>query len=511
MMTFDLLNKRAEIAPEKVALVDDAMGREFTYAQFNKRASRCAEVMRDKYGIHPGDRVAILAQNSTDFFEILYACAKIKAILVPINWRLAIPEAEFIVDDCTPKGLFYDVQFANVAEALHQKIGTDMYISLSGKVYRDAAVYEQELTSASGKSITMPMRDGNEAWYMIYTSGTTGLPKGVPQTFHMSMYNYLNIGVGLGLTSEDTCLTILPCFHSAGINLYANPTLLVGGTVIVERTFEPSRTLRLLSEKTTFFFGVPAVYLSLSQQPEFEHTDLSHVRSWCVGGASVPMNLLKTYARRGINIREAMGMTETGPDVLLMDKENVLKKFGSAGKPQVFVEVRIVDHEGHNVVDGDTGELLIRGPGIMQGYWKLPKKTAETIEPNGWLHSGDVARRDEDGYYYMVDRLKDMYISGGENIYPAEIENVLYSHPAISEVAVIGVSDKKWGEVGKAIVVVKPDHNLIEKDVIAFLQGKIARYKIPKFVVFIDKLPRNGAGKVQKTSLLKQFGEENSR
>ncbi len=507
MKTFDLLDKRAELMPEKVALVDDATGRVLTYAQFNERAGRCAEIMRDKYDISPGDRVAILAQNSADFFEILYACAKIEAILVPINWRLAIPEAEFIIDDCTPKGLFFDARFSNAAKALHNKIGTDMYICISGEIHEDVITYEQELADASGKSIVMPMRDGNDVWNIIYTSGTTGRPKGVLQTFHMAMYNYLNIGVAVGLSSEDVFLTVLPCFHTAGINLYANPTFLVGGTVIVERAFDPSRTLHLLSERTTVFFGVPAVYLSLSRQPEFENIDLSHVRSWGSGGASMPVSLLETYARRGIQIREGMGMTETGPTVFLMDKENAFKKFGSVGKPQMFVEVRIVNRKGVNVADGEKGELLIRGPGVTPGYWKQPEKTAETIEPDGWLRSGDVARRDKDGYYYIVGRWKDMYISGGENIYPAEIENVLYSHPAISEAAVIGVPNVKWGEAGKAVVAVKQGYNLTEEAVIAFLQEKIAKYKIPKFVVFLDKLPRNGAGKVQKSALLKQFGE----
>jgi len=506
MQTFDWLTKRAALTPNNIALVDAATGREFTYIQFNERASRCAEFLRDQHGIQPGDRVAILAHNSSDYFEVLYACAKIEAILVPLNWRLAVPELEFIVGDCTPKGLIYDPEFSEAAEALQPIIGTDLYVSFGREVQESGLTYEQALASTSGQPIAMPVRDGNETWHILYTSGTTGRPKGVLQTFHTVMYNYLNIGVPIHLTAHDTTLNLLPCFHTGGLNLYTNPTFLVGGTAIVQRTFDAGETLRLLSERATAFFGVPAIYLFLSQHPDFERTDLSGVHSWACGGAPMPVSLLETYAKRGITIRQGFGMTETGPTVFLVDEEHALTKAGSVGRPQMFVEARIVDRKGRDVPTGKMGELLIRGPAVTPGYWQLPEITAETIEPDGWLHSGDVARCDEDGYYYIVDRWKDMFISGGENVYPAEVENVLYAHPAIAEAAVVGVPDEKWGEVGKAVIVMKSDHHLTEEEVIAFLQGKIARYKIPKTAEFVDQLPRNAAGKVLKTVLREQFG-----
>jgi fatty-acyl-CoA synthase len=300
-------------------------------------------------------------------------------------------------------------------------------------------------------------------------------------------------------------LNLLPVFHTGGNNMYTNPTFIAGGTAIVPRTFDVAQSIQLLSTRVTAFFGVTAMYLFISQHPDFEKTDFSHMRSWASGGSSMPVSLLETYARRGIQVQQGFGMTETGPTVFLVDETHALSKSGSVGKPQPWVDVRIVDREGKDVPIGEMGELLIKGPGVTPGYWELPEITRQSFE-DGWLHSGDVARCDEDGYYYIVDRWKDMFISGGENVYPAEVENVLFSNPAIAEAAVIGVKDEKWGEVGRAIVVLKPNQTLTEQEVIGFCQGKLAKYKIPKSVVFIPALPRNAAGKVLKNDLRKQYG-----
>lgn len=505
MYTFDWLAKRAELSPDKVALVDTATGRRWTYAQFNERASRFARFIRDEWGIGNSERIAILAPNSSDYFEILYGCAKAAVILVCLNWRLALPELEFIVNDASPRALVYDPEFAEAAYALAQRTSIRMLMRLGESAPEGEWAYEQALTQASGQPFTMPPRSLDEVWHLLYTAGTTGRPKGVLQTFGMVFYNAVNIAIAIDLTSQDVTLNALPTFHTGGLNLYANPTFHVGGTAIIQRSFNPAETLRLLAEEATAFFGVPAMYLFMSQHPDFKKYDLSRVRSWACGGAPMPVHLLQWYAERGILIQQGFGMTETGPTVFLIDREHALKKAGSVGKPQMHVAVRIVDRRGRDVPPGQMGELLIKGPGVTPGYWQLPSMTAEAIE-DGWLHSGDVARVDEDGYYYIVDRWKDMFISGGENVYPAEVENVLYQMEEIVEVAVIGVSDPKWGEVGKAIVVLKPGAVLTEEQVIQFCQGKIARYKIPKSVVFVDQLPRNPAGKVLKTELRKQFG-----
>jgi len=505
MYTFDWLAKRAELSPNKIALVDTATGRRWTYAQFNERASRFAEFLRDEWRIQEGERVAILAPNSTDYFEILYGCAKVGAILVCLNWRLAPPELELIVNDSTPKALIYDPEFTEVAHFLKERTSANLLMALGEKAPEGEWAYERALAQASGQPITMPPRPLSDVWHLLYTAGTTGRPKGVIQTFGMVFYNAVNIGIAIDLTSEDVTLNVLPTFHTGGLNLYANPTFHVGGTAIIQRAFDPAETLRWLSEEATAFFGVPAMYLFMSQHPDFDKYDLSRVRSWACGGAPMPVHLIHWYAERGIIIQQGFGMTETGPTVFLIDKEHAISKAGSVGKPQMHVAVRIVDREGRDLPPGEVGELWIKGPGVTPGYWQQPEITAEAFT-DGWLHSGDLAKVDEDGYYYIVDRLKDMYISGGENVYPAEVENVLYQMEQIAEVAVIGVPDPKWGEVGKAIVVVKPGYTLTEEEVIRFCEGKLARYKIPKSVVFVDKLPRNPAGKVLKTELRKRFG-----
>lgn len=505
MYTFDWLAKRAELSPDKVVLVDAATGRRWTYAQFNEWAGRFAQFIRDQWGIGDGERIAILAPNSSDYFEILYGCAKAGVILVCLNWRLALPEMEFIANDASPRALIYDPEFAEAAHALAQRTPAKMLMRLGESAPVGEWAYEQALTRAGGQPLTMPPRPLDEVWHLLYTAGTTGRPKGVLQTFGMVFYNAVNIAIATDLTSQDVTLNALPTFHTGGLNLYANPTFHVGGTAIIQRSFDPAETLRLLSEEATAFFGVPAMYLFMSQHPDFEKYDLSRVRSWACGGASMPVHLLQWYAERGILIQQGFGMTETGPTVFLIDRDHALTKAGSVGKPQMHVAVRIVDRDGRDVPPGEMGELLIKGPGVTPGYWQLPEMTAEAIE-DGWLHSGDVARADEDGYYYIVDRWKDMFISGGENVYPAEVENVLYQMEEIAEVAVIGVPDPRWGEVGRAVVVLKPGAALTEEQVIRFCQGKIARYKIPKSVVFVDQLPRNPAGKVLKTELRRQFG-----
>jgi fatty-acyl-CoA synthase len=503
MTAFDWIAKRAELTPGTVALVDTATNREFTYEEFDRRAGRLARFFRDEWGIHPGDRIAFLGHNSTDVFDLLFAAARAGAILVPLNWRLAIPELRGIVADGSPRAMIHDAAFASEAGELLGGMPGAARMQTGGEPPAGGVAMED--TAADGPGLRMERRPLEDPWYILYTAGTTGRPKGVIQTFGMALFNHLNIGVPIDLTSGDTTLNVLPTFHSGGLNLYAIPTFIAGGTAIVQQAFEPSETLRLLAERTTAFFGVPAVYLFLSRHPDFGSTDLSGVRSWACGGAPMPVALLEAYAERGIRIRQGFGMTETGPTVFLVDEENALSKAGSVGKPQMHVDVRIVDAGGRDVADGEMGELWIKGPAVTPGYWQMPETTAESIT-DGWLHSGDVARRDEDGYYFIVDRWKDMFISGGENVYPAEVENVLYAHPAVAEAAVIGVPDPTWQEVGRAVVVLAPEGEATAEDLISFCRERLARFKVPRSVVFVDSLPRNPAGKVLKNELRDAHG-----
>jgi fatty-acyl-CoA synthase len=343
---------------------------------------------------------------------------------------------------------------------------------------------------------------------ILYTAGTTGRPKGALITHRMNLFNAINIGMATRLTCDSTHLTVLPTFHTGGLNLLANPCFHLGATVIVQRAFEPGETLRLLSEPelgVTHFFGVPASFLFMSQHPEFEAADLRRLVYAGVGGASAPLALLELWAGKGCALTQGWGMTETGPSAIVLGADKVIEKQGSCGLPVMHVEARIADAEGRTLTPGETGELLVRGPSITPGYWNRPEATEEAWH-GAWFHTGDAARQDADGYFYIVDRWKDMYISGGENVYPAEVENVIYGLDAVAEAAVIGVPDERWGEVGRAILVLKPGRSLTEAEVIEHCRSHLARFKVPRAVAFIDALPRNAAGKVLKRELAATHG-----
>ncbi|MBI1891779.1 MAG: long-chain fatty acid--CoA ligase [Burkholderiales bacterium] len=505
MMTFDILQRRADYSPRKRALVDLATGREYTYAQTNARASAVAEVLREQYGLQPGDRVALLVQNCTEFFEVLFGCAKAGMIAVPLNWRLPAAELQGILEDSVPKLVIYDAQFAQTVAQLKESNSGLQAIVLGEEADAGNPSYESLLAKTSGNPVVMPERLLTDTWYVLYTSGTTGKPKGVIQTFGMALFNHLNVGLPMELTSADVTLNVLPFFHTGGINLLTIPTLLVGGTAMIMKSFDAEFALKLLSREVSAFFAVPAIYLMLSQHPNFADADIAKVRVWACGGAPMPISLLDLYADRGAHIRQGFGMTETGPTVFLMDTQNVRRKVGAVGKPMLFAAARVVDEEGNDLPPDEVGELLVRGPAITPGYWQQPEKTAEAFTADGWLRTGDLAKYDQEGYFFIVDRSKDMFISGGENVYPAEVENVFFQHPAVLEVAVIGIPDSKWGEVGLAVVARKPGQEVSAEKLLEFCNGKLARYKIPKHIEFVSALPRNASGKVVKPDLRKQY------
>lgn len=501
MYHFDWIKRHAERTPDKLALVDAHTGRQLTYAQLNERANRFASFLLDDIGLARGDRISILAQNSSDYYEILFSCSKIGAILNTLNWRLAVPELEYILNDCTPRLLIYEPEFAETVEILGERIGCDHFLVLGETAPPGQWTYESALGSGSPEDIESPCLTYDDFWAIIYTSGTTGRPKGAQVTYGNFFYNAIGMGQAIDLHSQDVNLNVLPTFHIGGLGLYAGPTFHAGGTVVVLRAFDPSKVLQLIQDwKVTVLLLVPSIYLILAQFPDFNKYDLSSVRSWASGGSALPPSLVEQYAEKGIIIQQGFGMTETGPTVFLIDVDHALSKAGSVGKPVLHTDVCIMDRE-HNILGPDeVGELCVRGGNVTTGYWNRPEATHEALV-DGWLHSGDAAKYDTDGFYYIVDRWKDMFISGGENVYPAEVENVIYQHPAVAEVAVIGVPHPKWQEVGKAIVVLKEGQTMSETDVIDFCQGKLARFKIPKSVAFIDKLPRTAAGKVLKREL----------
>jgi fatty-acyl-CoA synthase len=340
---------------------------------------------------------------------------------------------------------------------------------------------------------------------IMYTAGTTGRPKGAVLSQGASFWNAVNMSLCIDLTSQDRTLTVLPLFHVGGIGLYTLPTLYQGGTVVIQRAFDPKVTFRLIEEeRVQVMFGVPAIFLFLIQDPGFSSGGLRRLRSVMSGGAPLPVSLVRQYHEAGIILQQGFGMSEAAPGIAALDRDRALTKAGSIGRPLFFMEVRVVDNENRDLPAGREGELLIRGPNLMQGYWNRPDATAEAFT-DGWFHSGDLARMDEEGDLYIVERKKDMYISGGENVYPAEVENVIYELPQVGEAAVIGLKDPKWGEVGRAVLVLKKGQSIGEEEVLDFLKKRLAKYKVPRSVVFVDQLPRNAAGKVLKNVLREKY------
>ncbi len=507
MYHFDWIARHAERTPHKLALVDDHTGRQMTYAEFNARANRLAHFFVHTLHLQKGDRVSILAQNSADYYEVLWGCGKMGAILNTLNWRLTAPELEYILKDSAPRVLFYEPEFAGVVDSLRPLLGVETSLCMGPDAPNGEWTYERALAVGDPAGVPLPRLLYTDTWAILYTSGTTGHPKGAQVTYGNFFYNAIGMGAAIDLHSQDVNLNVLPTFHSGGLGLYAGPVFHAGGTLVVMRAFDPAKLLQLIQDwRVTVLLLVPSIYLVLSQFPDFDKYDLSSVRSWASGGSTLPPSLVETFAQKGLIIQQGFGMTETGPTVFIIDKENAVRKAGSVGKPVLHTDVRIMDRDGNFLGPNQVGELCIRGGNVTTGYWNRPEATASALI-DGWLHSGDAAKYDDEGFYTIVDRWKDMFISGGENVYPAEVENIIYQLPAVGEVAVIGVPHPKWQEVGRALIVLKPGQTLTEEMVIEHCQGKLARYKIPKSVVFVSSIPRNAAGKVLKRELRETYGK----
>lgn len=496
----DWIAYHARFAPQSEAAHDLASGRRLTYAQFDERITRGALWLARDFGVRPGDRVAVLSMNDTDVFELQFACRRLGAIFLPLNWRLAVAELEFICKDASPIVLIHGAEFADAALQVAKLAGVPHTAGLAnGK----SSAYESGLAAAHG-TLDPPVPDLADIWTVMYTSGTTGRPKGAQITHRMCVFNAVQAAMMVGLTAQSRNLVFLPTFHTGGLNVYANPTFHTGGCNVVMRSFDPTQFLRLLSDRTlglSHALGVPTNFLMLAQEPGFAAADLSHIVSLGVGGAAAPLALIEEYGRKGIKLQQCWGMTETGPIGLLLSGDRALSKVGSSGLPPLYVRLKICDPDGNEVKRGETGELMIKGPTVTPGYWNRPEANRTSFTKDGWFHTGDAARQDDDGYYYIVDRWKDMFISGGENVYPAEVENVIYQLDGVLENAVVGVPHEKWGEVGRAFVVLKAGANLDETAVIEHCGGQLARYKVPKQVRFIDELPHNATGKVLKHQL----------
>lgn len=495
---FDWIAHHAETRGHRTALIDVASGRHLTYAAMDERVDRLASHLAG-LGVQKGDRIVVLAHNAVETLEVQFATFRLGALFVPLNMRLTANELEFIVSDAGPSIILCDEEMKPRAIDIQQRCGIAHVVSFG-------APYETAITAASRLSRHVSVELG-EVSTIMYTSGTTGQPKGVMITHLMNFIICVNTGIPSFITPETVFLCVLPLFHAGGLNCHTNPVLHAGGTVLVMRAFDPGLCLRLLSDASfgiTHFVGAPAIYQFMSEHPDFAAADLSRLAIAGVGGAPMPMPLLETWQRRGCALIQGFGMTETSPTVLALEADEASSKPGSCGKPLLHCEVRLVGQNGQDVAPGEKGELWVRGPNVTPGYWNRPAATAAAFT-DGWLHTGDIMRKDEDGYYYIVDRAKDMYISGGENVYPAEVEYVLQQFAPISEVAVIAVPDDRWGETGLAIVVLKPNTDASETDIITHCRERLSHFKCPRGVAFVDALPRNATGKIHKPALRAEY------
>ena len=485
----DITARRAALTPNRIAFQEGGDGIQTSYAELDMNCRKAAGFLAAE-GVRHGDRVGVLCRNRIEFFELLFACAKLGAILVPLNWRMTGRELRDLIADCTPRLCLTGTEDRALAE--QALAGGDTPLIDLDNTYlagRDAA------TPHAGR----PAWPGDETWYLIYTSGTTGRPKGVIQTYRMAMVNYVNITQATGLRADDATVYFLPHFHTAGINLHALPALIAGALVRILPGFEPASLLALSDAGLLdVILAVPSVFRELILHPDFENTDLTRTRHWASGGAPLPDEIVTAFARRGARLCNGFGMTETGPTAFLADPADALDHIGSVGKTQLLVDARIAAPDGTILPPGEIGEFQFFGPGLTPGYWQRPAETAALFTDDGWLRSGDLGRIDAAGHGYVVGRIKEMYISGGENVYPAEIEHTLSTHPDIIEAAIRGVDDPRWGEVGCAYILARPGAGLTADALSRWCRERLAAYKTPRHFIFCDDLPRTSAGKVQK-------------
>ena len=515
MISGDLLGERARLTPEKTALVEIATSRRFSYAELDRRAARAAAALSNGLGVGPGDRFALLSGNRAEYLDLFFACGKSGAVLVPLNTRLTVPELKEILDDAEPKALIFERECEETAEELLRRCpeltgvrleakaapgpgGPPSFEELSGGLSSDVTA------RAGASSLRRPGPE--DLCCLLYTSGTTGKPKGVMIPHRMVVWNALDTAVCWGLREDDVSPIYTPLCHAGGLGAFLTPIVAVGGTLVLHRGFDPPEILSAIArEGSTVVLGVPTTWRLLLESPAFAATDVSRVRWFISGGAPLPLDLIEAYQKRGVVFKQGYGLTEVGVNCFSMTVGESVRKAGTIGKPLMFTEARLVDESGMDVPVGEVGELLLRGPHVSKGYWRNPEATSAALDADGWFHTGDVARRDAEGFYTIAGRRKDLFISGGANVYPAEVEGALFQHAAVKDVAVVGIPDPRWGEVGVAFVVSREGAKPSKEELTGFLAPRLARYKIPRDVVFVDALPRTPYGKVVKGELRSSY------
>lgn len=496
----DWIAHHASFTPDKLAVTDMASDRAQTYSALHLRIGKLAHYLKS-LGVEPGDRVGFLMFNSTDVIEICFACWRLGAIGLALNYRLTAPELKFILEDSTPKVIVLDTELSSLADELRSTTDVEHWILTDGK--GGASDFETGLERASAPVLNRAEQKLEDQALLMYSSGTTGRPKGVIITHGMLLFSAQS-GYAPGRGGRDSvALAAMPMFHIAGLNVTIMPYMFAGASVHVMRMFDVEDVLTALNDPAqgiTHFFAVPAAFNAMRLHPKSANLDTSRLVSVISGAETVPPPLVAWWGKRGVTLQEGYGLTETAGQGCLLLPEDVTRKPGSAGKSMINSQMRVMRKDGEEADRNEKGELAISGAVVSPGYWNRPEATAEAFR-DGWFYTGDIGRKDEDGYIYIEDRVKDMYISGGENVYPAEIEGLLYGMDAVAEVAIIGVPDAQWGETGCAVVVLKEGASVTLDDIKHFCSGRLASFKQPRHLHLMEALPRNATGKVQKFKL----------
>jgi len=492
----DWLARWAVYTPSKMYLRDYHSGREWSFKEFSNITDRFSSMLISDYGIKKGDRIGVFSRNRIEYFLLFHAAIRTGAIIVPFNFRLTPRELDGLIPDSSPALFFHEAAFTDEVSKLMslKDVKNKLLIEdISGLLDNRSAPAAEVICESRFDDVMM----------ILYTAGTTGISKGVMITHKMLFWNAVNTTLRLDLNGNDHTQSYAPLFHTGGWNVLFTPFLFNGASHTVLPGFDPGLILKLIEEeKTTIMFGVPTMLQMMSDTEQFDKTDLSSLRYAIVGGAPCPIPMINKWHSRKVWIRQGYGLTEVGPNCFSLHQDDAVRKKGSIGFPNFYIEAKVADHEGNDSGPEKIGELWLKSPVVTPGYWNKPAETADAIT-EGWFHTGDMVMRDNEGYYYVVDRKKNMFISGGENVYPAEIEAFLYTNKAVKECAVIGVPDEKWGEVGKAFIVLREGESLTADDFRNFCTGNLARYKVPKYFEFSDVLPKNEAGKINKRELIK--------
>jgi fatty-acyl-CoA synthase len=498
----DWIRKWSLIRPGKIAIIDD--GKQFSYRELNNRSNQVANYLLKK-GMRKGNRIAVLSYNGHEFIEIYLATAKIGGIFVPLNWRMAPDELAYVLNDCTPVVLFYAEEFADTCMALRERVEhIKHYITLGREGISHTERYEDTGSCPSTEPAGFQSATFEDPHIIMYTSGTTGFAKGAVLSNRKTFFNALNANIFFELTPNDIFIVSRPLFHSGGLLINSTPVFYKGATVIYKRRFGRQEFLDTVERYHVTIAEPAATFLNfILKECDLDQSNLRSLKSFFTGGERVPETLLKEYHGRGYPLSQLFGMTETST-LTWLPTADAIRKAGSVGKPVFHGEAEIVDKEARPVSPGEIGEMRVRGPILMSGYWNKPDETKQVMK-DGWFYTGDLAKTDDQGFMYIIERAKDMYISGGENIHPTEVEKLLLTNPKIFDVAVYGVPDENWGQVGKASIVLKDGQRMSFEEVEGFLKGRIGSFKIPRYVEFVDELPRTASGKIKRYLLAERF------